>query len=89
MKKEMYGKYGFIAALVFLNMATFTKHHILRYESYFVFFSGFMFFLKNVEKMTPKLKDQFVSQKSPKNGVGGPLWGQKLSQIYVREAKNP
>ena len=32
------------AVCVFLNMAAFTKHRILRYESYFFLFRGFAFF---------------------------------------------
>ena len=39
--------------------------------------------------MTPKFKEQVVSQKSPTNGVRGPILGQKLSRIHAREAKNP
>ena len=74
-KKEIY---CFIAALVFLNMATFTKHRILRYEATFCFLSVFRIFVKNVEKMPPKFKDQFVSQKSPKNGVRGPILESKF-----------
>ena len=48
--------YFFIAALVFLNMATRTKHRILRYESYFFIFCIFMFFLRKHRKNDSKIQ---------------------------------
>ena len=68
----------FTAALVFLSMATLTKHRILRYESYFFMFRVFVFFPKNCEKMTSKCKEQFSTQKSHQNGPRGPVLGPKM-----------
>ena len=48
--------YFFIAAFVFLNMATLTKHRILRYESYFFIFCVFVFFLKNPRTNESKIQ---------------------------------
>ena len=68
----------FTAALVFLSMATLTKHRILRYESYFPIFRVFVFFPKSIEKITSNFTQQFWTQKSPKNGPGGPVLGPKM-----------
>ena len=46
-KKAMY---IFTAAVVFFNMATLTKHRILRYESFFFIFCVFAFFGKKALK---------------------------------------
>ena len=49
MEKRMH---VFAAALVFLSMATLTKHRILRCESYFFIFLLFVFFQKkNIQKV--------------------------------------
>ena len=56
-KKDMY---FFIAALVFLNMATLTKHRILRYESKFFIFRVLRFFTKmHQTKITSNAKSNF------------------------------
>ena len=75
MKKSMH---FFIAVLVFMSMATLTKHRILQCESYFSIFRVFVFFLKKRRKMTPKCKEQFCITKSPKNGPRGPILAPKL-----------
>ena len=50
----------FTSALVAFNMATLTKHRILRYESYFFVFRGFVFFSKKAsEKHAPNFKLRF------------------------------
>ena len=47
-------RYLFTPSLVFLNMATLTKHRILRYESYFLCFSCFDIFpRKTPQKSRP------------------------------------
>ena len=71
----------------FLNMTTFTKHRILRYESYFLLFLVFTFFLKKRQKITPKFKDQLASQKSPKNGVRGTISGKNCLEFTRKRPK--
>ena len=58
--------YFFIAALVFLNMATLTKHRILQYESYFFIFALSWILQKEHRKNpgTPSER-QTVAQKRP------------------------
>ena len=48
----------------FSNMATLTKHCILRYESYVFVFWAFVFFLKNIGSMTSKFKPHSFPQKN-------------------------
>ena len=62
----------FTSSPAFLNMATLTKHRILRCESYFFIFRALVFLSnKNHQKTTPKFKKQFFAQKSPKKGLRG------------------
>ena len=82
--------YFFIAALVFLNMATLKKHRILRCESYFSVSCVFMFFLNKIEEMTPKFKKQFVSQKFIHEWRPGSPAGSKIvPNSRERGPKNP
>ena len=69
----------FSASLVFLNMATLTKHCILRYESYFFSFCVFAFFFeKNIEKIAQKFNQHFLPQKTLNSRPGGPVLGPKI-----------
>ena len=62
----------------FLNMTTFTKHRILRYESYFFIFLHFVFLQRNINKNTPKFKSHSVLQKTLKSGSRGCVLGPKM-----------
>ena len=77
----------FTAALVFLSMATLTKHRILRYESYFPIFRAFVFFPKNIENITSNFKEQFWTQKSPQNDPRGSVLGPKMVPISRRRGQ--
>ena len=68
----------FASSLVFFNMATLTKHRILRYESYFFIFRVFVFFSKKKRlKTCSKIETTFFPQKSPKSHPRGPVLGPK------------
>ena len=68
----------FTASLAFSNMATLTKHRILRYESYFFIFLIFVFFPKKHQKMTPKFKPHSFPKKTLKSGPGGSILSPKM-----------
>ena len=67
---------------IFSNMATLTKHCILRYESYFFVFWVFYFFF---EKSMKKTIENFTCQKSRKMTPGGP---QNRSKIVKKRLLN-
>ena len=56
----------FIAVLVFLSMATLTKHLILSYESYFFIFALLCFLCENIGKIALKFKPHFALSKNTK-----------------------
>ena len=72
MKKTMH---FFSASLVFLNMATLTKHCILRYESYFFIFCVFAFFLEKHRKNSSKIQPAFFPSKNTKKSSRGARFG--------------
>ena len=82
-------RYLFTPSLVFLNMATLTKHRILRCESYFFISRVLVFFLKKQGKINSKNQPTFFPQKTRKSGPGRPVLDPKMIRIHVREAKNP
>ena len=65
----------FTASLVFLNMATLTKHRVLRYESYFSIFRVFAFFLKKPRKNSSKIQATFFPSKNTKKSSRGTRFG--------------
>ena len=65
----------FSASLVFLNMATLTKHCILRYESYFFIFCVFAFFLEKHRKNSSKIQPAFFTSKNAKKSSRGTRFG--------------
>ena len=80
----------FAASLVFLNMATLTKHCILQHENYFFIFRVFALFLKKiVKKRAPKSTPHFSLKNHPKVVPGDPFWDPKRSRINVGEVKKP
>jgi len=65
----------FSASLVFLSMATLTKHCILRYESYFFSFCVFAFFFsRKTSKNSSKIQPVFFTSKNAKQSS----WGTRL-----------
>ena len=71
----------FVHLLVsFFELATLTKHCILRYETYFFMFCIFHFFLKKCEKLSAKLDPEQTSQKRDKLG---PKMGPKSLKIEM------
>ena len=72
MKKTMH---FFSASLVFLNMATLTKHCILRYESYFFIFRVLAFFLEKHRKNSSKIQPAFFTSKNAKKSSRGTRLG--------------
>ena len=72
MKKTMH---FFAASLVFSNMATLTKHCILRYESYFSIFWVFAFCLKKHRKNGSKIQPAFFPSKNTKKSSRGTRFG--------------
>ena len=82
--------YFFIAAFVFLNMATLTKHRILRYESYFFIFCVLRFLIKKHRKNNLKCKEQFWTPKSTQNCPRGSVLGPKMvPNSRRRDRKSP
>ena len=67
--------YFFIASLLFLNMATLTKHRILRYESYFSIFCVFAFFPKKHQKKCSKIQPTIFAPKNAKKWSRGFCFG--------------
>ena len=67
----------FSASLVFLNMATLTKHCILRYESYFFSFCvfAFFFFREKHRKNSSKIQPAFFTSKNAKQSSRGTRLG--------------
>ena len=80
MKKDMY---FCIAALAFLNMATLTKHRILRYESYFFIFCVFVFFLKSPRTNDSKIQGATFIQTITKDWSPGTQFGTKNSLEFT------
>ena len=67
----------FSAVLVFLSMATLTKHRILQCESYFSIFRVFVFFLKKTSKNDPKMQRAILHHKITKERSPGTYSGSK------------
>ena len=79
----------FTASLAFSNMATLTKHRILRYESYFFIFLIFVFFfLKSIKKWLQNSSHTLSLKKHRKVVPGGPFWAPRWCRIYVGETKH-
>ena len=77
--------YFFIAALVFLNMATLTKHRILRYESYFLCFSCFDIFpWKTPKKWLQNSKTNSCPRNHQRLSCRDPF-GLKNTHEFIRE----
>ena len=80
----------FIAALVFLIMATLTKHRILRYESYFFIFRVFAFFLKKHRKKCFKIDAALFPLKiTEKSSPGSGFGSQNGPELTSEGSKNP
>ena len=74
----------------FSNMATLTKHCILRYESYFYIFCGFAFFVKNRRKTCSKIETTFFLSKITKKSSPGTHFGtQNATELTSKRSKNP
>ena len=65
----------FTASLVFFNMATLTKHRILRCETYFFNFLCFVFFSKQRRKNCPKMQRASLDTKIPTERSPGTRFG--------------
>ena len=76
--------------LFFFDIATLTKHCILRYESYFYIFCGFAFFVKNRRKTCSKIETTFFLSKITKKSSPGTHFGtQNATELTSKRSKNP
>ena len=74
-KKTVYFCHSIV---VFFNMPTLTKPCILQYESNFFTFWVFLFFAQKMQRMTLKIEERLLTQKTPKRGPRGPLFSLNL-----------
>ena len=79
-------RYLFTPSLVFLNMATLTKHRILRYESYFFIFLSFVFFSKKTSKKHSKIQVALIPSKNTKKWFRGMRFGSQNGTELTPEA---
>ena len=78
----------FTASLVFLNMATLTKHCILRYESYFLIFRICAFFAKKTSKEVSKIQAVLFPSSIPQQSCPGGRFGcQSESELTSQRPK--
>ena len=82
MEKTMH---AFTAALVFLSMATLTKHRILRYESYFFIFRVFVFLIKKHRKNDLKMQRATSDPKIDKKRAPSIDFGSQNSPEFTSE----
>ena len=75
----------FSAALAFLSMATLTKHHILRYESYFFVFCVFVYFTKKQRKNDLEMQKAILDPKISPTWSPGTRFGSKNGPEFTSE----
>ena len=76
--------------LFIFDIATLTKHCILRYESYFYISCGFAFFVKNRRKTCSKIETTFFLSKITKKSSPGTRFGtQSCPELTLERSKNP
>ena len=79
----------FASSLVFFNMATFTKHNILQYESYFFIFRVFPFFSKKTSKNVLQNRHHiFPSKITQKSSPGTRFGTQNGPELTSGRSKN-
>ena len=73
------------ASLFFLNMATLTKHRVLRYESYFPIFCVFVFFPEKHRKKYLKFQRAILDPKIPPKWSPGIRFGSQNGPDFTSE----